>query len=204
MDRIKYYKNLIREHTYKLIDMAEGVYKIHKEIINAATECVEALTCGGTIYVFGCGGSAAQADHFAAELQWRFEKDSRTTCARKVVSLTNAATLTAVTNDIDSEICSPLKTILSNCVCEKDIIFGISTTGRGITGDGVFCSRECFKKILLTSKNFYENREYMHRVEEHKDVLVIEASGNDTARIQELHLFVLHCIAELIERETTE
>jgi D-sedoheptulose 7-phosphate isomerase len=204
MDRVKYYKNLIREHKSELIDTAEKMFMAAKEIVNAAMVCVEALNRGGTVYVFGCGGSAAQANHFAAELQWRFKKDSRTTCARKVVSLTNAATLTAVTNDIDLKSCSPLETILSNCVCKKDIIFGISTTGRGITGDGVFFSRECFKKILLTSKNFYENREYMHRVVEHKDVLVIEAPGKDTARIQELHLFVLHCIAELIERETTE
>ena len=91
-----------------------------------AVTVVAALRAGGTLYTFGNGGSAADAEHLAAELVGRYHRDRRPLAA--VALTTNTAALTAIANDYGFE--QVFARQVRALAGPADIVLGISTSGR--------------------------------------------------------------------------
>lgn len=150
---------------------------------------LEALTTRQSVFVFGNGGSAADAQHIAAELVGRF---ARVREPYRVMALsTNNALLTAWSNDEGYE--GAFARELRAFGHEGDVAWGISTSGNSPNViEALRTARQRGLRTLgLTGPTGGEMRQYC-------DVL-IPAPATDTPRIQELHVVTYHAICARIE-----
>ena len=168
----------------KAANLSEMVEKAIKEIINC-------LKKGNKIIIFGNGGSAADAQHIAAEFISKFKKDRKSFPA--IALTTDTSILTSIGNDfsfdrIFSRQCEAL-------VLEGDVVLGISTSGNSVNvKNGIITSRERkAKTIALLGNNGGIIKECV-------DIPII-VDSNNTARIQEVHRLLYHIICELVEKE---
>lgn len=151
---------------------------------------VETLKQKGKIIFMGNGGSAADAQHLAAELIGRF-KANRQPLAALALS-TNTSTLTAVGNDFGfEEIFSRQIEALAN---PGDCIVGISTSGNS---KNVILAVEKAKQIGAKTVGFLgkEQGALVKKVD-----LPLVVSIDDTPRIQEIHILSGHIICEIVEK----
>lgn len=141
------------------------------------------------VFVFGNGGSAADSQHFAAELVGRFRKER---AALPVYALTtNTSTLTAVGNDYSFE--EIFARQLDAFVKPRDVVIAISTSGLSpnvISGVRLASKRGAFV-ISLTGKDG-------GKLKEISDICLIVPSSY-TSIIQEVHITCLHIFSYLIE-----
>jgi D-sedoheptulose 7-phosphate isomerase len=159
--------------------------------VEAASAVVEALRAGNKVLVFGNGGSAADAQHFAAELVGRFMRERR---ALPVIALTtDTSILTAIANDysFDRVFARQIEALGR----EGDVAIGISTSGGSANIVSAFASaRDAgLTTVALTGRDG-------GAVGAAADIHVNVASES-TARVQEVHRTLLHAMCELIERE---
>ena len=157
----------------------------------AANICIDSLKQGGKILLFGNGGSAADAQHIAAELVGRYKLERKGLSA--IALSTDTSSLTAIANDYGYEhVFDRQIEALAN---PEDVAIGISTSGNSsnvINALQLAKNIGC-KSIGLSGKSGGDMNKLC-------DVnLVIPA--NDTARIQEMHILVGHIICHLIELE---
>jgi D-sedoheptulose 7-phosphate isomerase len=161
------------------------------EIIAAATMIVNCLQKGGKVLLFGNGGSAADAQHTAAELVGRFERDRPALAAIAITSDTSV--LTAIGNDEHYErVFARQVEALGRA---GDVAVGISTSG---LSPNVVCALEAARQRGLGTIGL-TGREGGHEgglVDVHVNV-----PGESTARVQEVHRTILHVICDLVERE---
>lgn len=161
-----------------------------ESILQTAKICLECLKNGGKILVCGNGGSAADAQHFAAELVGRYKKNR---IALKAIALTtDTSILSAVGNDFGFE-CVFSRQI--EALCESnDVLFAISTSGNSINIIKAINAAQSIgaKVIGLSGRDGGAMRDIC-------DMNLIIPS-DDTARIQEMHLFIEHTICDIIER----
>ncbi len=158
-------------------------------LIDIADYIVQALKAGNKVLLFGNGGSAADAQHIAAELAGKFYLDRSPLPAYALT--TNTSVLTAIANDYDFE------TIFSRqvrgLVKAGDIVIGISTSGnspnviRGIEE----AKRLGARTIVLTSQD---------GVLKSLADYALTVPSADTARIQEVHITMGHIICYLVEQ----
>ena len=160
-------------------------------IENAIIEIINCLERGKKIIIFGNGGSAADAQHIAAELIGKFKKNRKSLPA--IALTTDTSILTSIGNDfsfdhIFSRQCESL-------VVEGDVVIGISTSGNSINvKNGIIKSKERkAKTIALLGNNGGIIKECV-------DIPII-VDSNNTARIQEVHRLLYHIICELVEKE---
>jgi len=164
-------------------------------LIDAAKVCAEALKNGNQIFTMGNGGSAADAQHFAAELVGKFYKLERKALPATALT-TNTSTLTALSNDYSYDVVFSRQ--LEAFVRPGDVVVGLSTSGNA---DSVLRGFRTAidggaKALFLTGETGGKIRE------EVKDLsCIIKVSSKNTGRIQELHITVIHAICELIEAE---
>lgn len=148
------------------------------------------LRAGGVIYLFGNGGSAADAQHIAAELSGRFTLERKPLPA--VALTTNASSLTAIANDYGYE--QVFSRQLEGLINTGDLAVGISTSGRSKNVvEGLRVAR------LHGAVTVAFVGEYTDDVAEFCDI-VVSVPSKDTARIQECHILIGHIICELIEK----
>jgi D-sedoheptulose 7-phosphate isomerase len=160
-------------------------------ILGMAQTIVATITSGGKVLIFGNGGSAAEAEHLAAELVGRFKQGGRRPLSAVALSA-NSSILTAIGNDFGfEEIYSRQVRALAS---GGDVVIGISTSGRSRDVlRGVEEARRCGAKTIgLTGSNGGELAEICDHV--------VRAPSNDVQRIQECHLLIIHIVCELIER----
>ena len=158
-------------------------------VADGAGLLIEAFEAGRKVFVFGNGGSAADAQHIAAELVGRFSQDRP---PLSVVALaTNPALLTAWSNDKGYE--DALARELSALGQPGDVAWGISTSGSSPNVLGALRSARALglRTLGLTGTSGGGMRQYC-------DVL-IAAPATDTPRVQELHVVTYHAICALIE-----
>lgn len=159
--------------------------------LRSAAELAEACLAGGNkLLVFGNGGSAADAQHFAAELVGRFERDRRSLPA---VALTvDTSLLTAVGNDhgFDQIFARQVEALAA----PGDLLVAISTSGNSVNVlEAVNRGRELGCRVVgMTGE---KGGRLVARV----DVLIAAPSRN-VARIQEIHELCLHGLAAWLER----
>ena len=171
--------------------LRNSFFKNRSKVIEETIKIMErAIKNGGKIIVFGNGGSAAQAQHFAAELVNKFLIVRKPLPALSLT--TDTSILTSVGNDISfNEIFSKQIEALGK---RSDVALGISTSGDSLNViKGIKKAKE--KKIYtigLTGEGGGKMAEYVD--------LLIDVPSKSTPRIQEIHLMVLHLIAEELEK----
>lgn len=158
-----------------------------------ATRLNACLASGGTIYLCGNGGSAADAQHVAAELVGRFLRERRPLPA---VALTcNTSLLTAIANDYDfSEVFA--RQVRAH-VGPNDCVVGISTSGRS---SNVLKALAAAREQGATTIGFTGSGG--HDLAALCDECLL-APSDHTPRIQEAHLVAWHLICDLVERGIT-
>lgn len=162
-----------------------------------ATEAAAGLMCeclrrGGKILSCGNGGSAADAQHFSAELLNRFETERRPLPA--IALTTDSSTLTAVANDYSyDEIYSKQITALGN---QGDLLLAISTSGNSanVLQAVKAASERQMGVIALTGRDGGEIAAALG-----SEDLELRVPEQRTARIQEVHLLLIHCLCAVID-----
>ena len=151
-----------------------------------------ALVSGGKILACGNGGSAGDAQHFAAELVGRFERERRGLAAISLA--TDTSILTAVANDYSYEqVFSKQVEALGN---PGDVLLAISTSGNSgnvLAAIDAAHARE-MRVIALTGKDGGRIGKLLRA-----DDIEIRVPAERTARIQEVHLLAIHCLCDGID-----
>lgn len=161
------------------------------DIIQIADLLIESLKKGGKVILFGNGGSAADAQHIAAEFIGRFKKNRSALAA---ISLnTNTSILTALANDYGYEVIFSKQ--IEALGQKNDIALGFSTSGKAKNVLlGLKQAKKCgLKTVAFTGGDGGD-------IAKLADVSIIIPSSV-TARIQEAHITVGHIICELAEQE---
>lgn len=164
-------------------------------IAKASDIMISALRNKNKILACGNGGSASDAQHFSAELLNRFQKERPSLPALALT--TDTSTLTSIANDYSyNEIFSKQIKGLGN---EGDVLIAISTSGQSpnVTEAVYAAQSKGMQVIALTGK---DGGELTKALREGEDV-DLRVPGKNTARIQETHILILHCLCELIEKE---
>lgn len=116
----------VRTHLEGSRQVMEDLFEACGETIEEmASEAIQVIEQGGTIYLCGNGGSAADAQHFAAELIGRYESSRE--AAPAVAFTTDTSVLTAVANDMGYE--NVFRRQVQANVTEQDLLIGLSTSG---------------------------------------------------------------------------
>ena len=177
-------------------DSAQLKLKAHEvlaePIAHAIEIMVKTLLANGKILACGNGGSAADAQHFSAELLNRFERERPPLAA---ISLTtDTSTLTSIANDYDyDQVFSKQVSALGQ---PGDVLFAISTSGNSKNVKRALATaheRE-MRVVALTGRGGGEIGKLLAPEDVH-----ICVPHSQTARIQEVHLLTLHCLCDGID-----
>ena len=166
---------------------------ILQTIEEAVSRCITALKAGNKIILAGNGGSAADAQHIAAELVGRFETERPGLPA--ITLTTNSSTVTAVANDYEYN--NIFRRQVQALGQRGDVFIGISTSGNS---PNVIAAIEQCKTQGITVIGFAG--ETGGKMLELCDVCVRVPSRN-TARIQESHITIGHILCSLIDSALT-
>jgi len=179
--------NEINEH----IKVSNSLHNQTEEIINSSQLCINSLKNGGKILLCGNGGSAADAQHIAAELVGRYKIERRGIPA--IALTTDTSILTAIGNDYGySHIFDRQVEALAD---SRDVVIGISTSGSSINViNGLkAASKLGCKTIGFSGQDGGKMKQICN--------INIAILSLDTPRIQEMHIVLGHIICNLIEQE---
>jgi D-sedoheptulose 7-phosphate isomerase len=181
-DKIKHYCANTSEN-FKKLEKLSGV------IAKASERILEKLQNGGKVMFCGNGGSAADAQHLAAELMGRYKLDRPPLPALALTVDTSA--ITAIANDYDYTVV--FKRQIEGIGREGDVLIGISTSGQSPNVLSAITSSKSHGifTIGLTGENGGEMRDICD--------ICIRVPSNETNHIQEMHIAVGHIICGLIE-----
>lgn len=159
----------------------------------AANLLAETVAYGGTIYVMGNGGSAADSNHFAGEILGRFKKE-RKGLAAVSLSADNAA-ITAIANDYGYKFIysRQLEGLFDPL---KDIVLTMSTSGNS---KNILMALNYLESVDGKSVNLLGAGGGSINKEKFENELNIIIPAYDSDRIQEMHKFLYHYFAEVIE-----
>lgn len=183
----------IQRHFFESADLKNQCAQILAPVIaNAISILVSTLTNGGKILVCGNGGSAADAQHFAAEFTGRFERERPGLAA--IALTTDTSAITAIGNDYNFDaIFSRQVQALGN---PGDVLLGISTSGnsKNVIKAIEVAHEQDMVVIALTGKGGGEIGRMLSEMDVH-----ITVPHDRTARIQEIHSLALHCLCDGVD-----
>jgi len=175
----------LKEH----IEVAKKMEELLPLIEEASQICINSLKKGGKILIFGNGGSAADAQHIAAELSGRFKKERQALAGLALTTDTSA--LTAIGNDYGYKYVFARQV---DALCNpQDVVIGLSTSGNSLN---IIKAIGCAKKIGANSITF--SGKSGGAMKSLGDVNIVIPS-DDTPRIQEMHIMVGHMICAMID-----
>jgi phosphoheptose isomerase len=161
-----------------------------RPLVDAAAAIVVSLRAGGKLLVFGNGGSASDAQHVAAELVGRFQRERAGLAA--VALTTDTSVLTSIGNDysFDRVFARQIEALGR----PGDVALGISTSGGSANVVAALQSARAagLRTIALTGR---DGGDVGRGAEIH-----INVPAQSTARVQEVHRTLLHVICDLVER----
>jgi D-sedoheptulose 7-phosphate isomerase len=163
---------------------------LQQTIADVVEACTGAFQNGKKVLFCGNGGSAADAQHLAAEFSGRFYKDRKALPSEALHC--NTSYLTAVANDYSYDV---IYSRLVEGICEEgDVLIGLSTSGNSKNIMNAFASARDKKVITVgftgaTGGKMKEVSDYL-----------INVPSTDTPRIQESHILIGHIICELVEK----
>jgi D-sedoheptulose 7-phosphate isomerase len=161
----------------------------HESLIRAATVIVEAFNSESKLMIFGNGGSAADAQHIAAEFVNKFRIERPPLPAMALT--TDTSILTSVSNDYSFD--DVFSKQIQALGIEGDVVWGISTSGEAanvLTGLRVARNRG-LRTIGMTGSGAGKMAEFAQ--------VLLRVDGENTARIQECHITMAHIICELVD-----
>ena len=172
----------------------KSMHELIIPIQHAGNCMVRSLLNEGKIMSCGNGGSASDAQHFSAELLNRFEKERPGLPA--IALTTDSSTLTAIANDYTyNEIFSKQIRALGQA---KDVLFAISTSGN--SGNVIEAINAAHDRditvVALTGKDGGKMAGLLR-----ENDIEIRVPADRTARIQEVHLVVIHCLCDFIDTQ---
>jgi D-sedoheptulose 7-phosphate isomerase len=163
-------------------------------VARAAESMTQCIVSGNKILSCGNGGSAGDAQHFSSEMLNRFEMERPGLAAMALT--TDTSTLTSIANDYSYEyIFSKQVTALG---ADGDILLAISTSGNsGNVCQAIEAAHDRGMRIVaLTGKNGGQMASLLGM-----DDVEIRVPSDSTARTQEVHLLVIHCLCDLIDHQ---
>lgn len=181
---------IIAELTHSARLLEQLARETTSDILRAGELLIESLSAGGTVFIFGNGGSAADAQHFASELVGRYRTDRAP--LRAIALTTDTSLLTSISNDYGySEIFSRQVYGLAR---SGDVVIGISTSGRS---SNVIAGLQAGRNIgahtvALTGPNIIGMASLAD--------IMLSIPSTDTARIQEAHGVIIHILCDLVEQ----
>ena len=183
--------NKIQKKLQSSSDNIENLTSIIPEIEGAINVIIKCLMRGNKIILFGNGGSAADAEHIAAEFIGRFKHNRRSFPALALTS--NSSSLTAISNDYSYDLVFSRQ--CEGLVNQGDIVIAISTSGNSMNVvNGVISARKKGAKIIGLLGKKGGNLKKMVDIP-----LIVDSCS--TPRIQEVHRVIYHTICELVEKE---
>ena len=162
-------------------------------VARAAQAMCDCLRRGGKIMSCGNGGSAADAQHFSAEMLNRFERERPALSA--IALSTDTSTLTSIANDYAYE--EVFARQIHGLASKGDTLLAISTSGNSanITRALEAAHEKSVGVVALTGGNGGKVASLLAPGD-----IEIRAPARRTARIQETHLLVIHCLCDIIDR----
>ncbi len=157
-------------------------------IVAVTKLCIEAFRRGNKILVGGNGGSAADAQHLAAELVARFEFDRPGLAA--IALSTDTSAITAIGNDYGYEFLFSRQ--LEALARPGDVFIGITTSGNS---KNVIKAMEVANPLGVTRVALCGSGGRVHALSDH----VLAAPSAHTPRIQECHILIIHILCALVE-----
>ncbi len=183
--------NIVRKSFTESLSAKQGFFTEENSalIVKAAEMVAGAFKAGGKLLIMGNGGSAADAQHLAAEFVNRFVIERPPLPALALT--TDTSTITSIGNDyaFDQVYVKQIRALGK----EDDVLLAISTSGNSlniISGAGAAVSMG-IKVISLTGASGGKLAE--------KADIALQAGGATTARVQEVHITVLHILCELVD-----
>jgi D-sedoheptulose 7-phosphate isomerase len=173
----------------QFIDSADLKYQsaqvLSKPIAAAVQAILASVTSGCKVLACGNGGSAADAQHFAAEFVGRYERERPELGA--IALTTDSSIITAIANDYDFSV-----------IFSKQVLLALSTSGNSAN---VLAAIEAAHEremtvVALTGKGGGKMTHALRETDVH-----ICVPHDRTARIQEVHLLVLHCICDGVDTQ---
>lgn len=162
-----------------------------KKIEDAVDAIVTAFKNGNSVWFCGNGGSAADAQHLAAEFSGRFYKDRRALPAEALHC--NTSYLTAVANDYSYDVI--YSRIIDGVSKEGDVLVGLSTSGNSANIVKAFETAKTKKVITIGLTGATGGK--MKAISD----FLFNVPSTDTPRIQESHIMIGHIICELVEEK---
>jgi len=183
-------KELIQLEIDEHIKAAQLMKGLVDNITQAAEMCIQSLKTGHKILIFGNGGSAADAQHIAAELVDRYKTERKGLSA--IALTTDTSALTAIGNDYGYQ--SIFKRQIEALANPNDLVIGISTSG---------CSENVLSALRLANNLNCRTLGLSGRdggkMNAICDVNLI-APAEDTPRIQEMHILIGHTLCHIIDQ----
>ena len=164
------------------------------EIQKVINEIIRCLKNGNKVILFGNGGSAADAQHIAAEFIGRFELERKSLAA--IALTTDTSVITSLSNDYNYDMIFSRQ--CESLVSKGDVVIGISTSGNSKNVyEGIKTSKNKGASIiaLLGNKG--------GKIKELSDISII-VDSSITSQIQEAHRVIYHIICKIVERQLSE
>lgn len=160
-------------------------------LIAGARAMANAVHGGGKILIFGNGGSAADAQHMAAEMVGRMLVDRRPLPA--IALTTDSSNLTAIGNDFGYDVVFEKQ--VQALAKKEDVILAISTSGNS---KNVLLAVEAARKIGATVIGLTGGTG--GKLKPLADISINVEAGKNSSRIQESHIFAFHSLVDLLDR----
>ena len=186
-------KHSLENTIIESIDLHKKIFHISSDINKVIKKIYKTIKNGGKIYICGNGGSAADAQHLAAEFLIRL-RPTFNRRALPVISLAlDTSTITACGNDIgfDKIFARNLEALGS----KRDMLIAISTSGNS---KNILNVLKFAKKNKIYSVGFLGNKGGMTKKISNLNLII---PSSNTARIQEAHILIGHIICQLIEED---
>ena len=184
----------IRNYILSSSEIVHNSVSLAPNIEKSITAIVKCLRKGNKVVLFGNGGSAADAQHIAAELIGRFNINRKSLPA--IALSDNPSTITAISNDFSFD--SVFSRQCESLISKGDIAIGISTSGNSLN----------VKKGITTAKKngaitigLLGNKG--GTIKKFVDIPLIVNSAS-TPHIQEVHRIIYHVICEIVEKKLVE
>ena len=179
----------LEEHLKNHIELFESLTSILPSVEKIANIIIDTLENGNKILIAGNGGSAADSQHFAAELTGRFKVERKSLAA--IALTTDTSAITAIGNDYSFD--NIFDRQIEGIGNKRDLFFGISTSGnsKNILNALIKSKEIGCNTVSLLGKDGGKAKEIGNH-----NVIVPHSS---TDRIQEAHIFIIHLICELVD-----
>ncbi len=188
----KHMDDRVLAHFRESVAVKQASETLAPQIAKAAQLMLQSLLNDGKVLSCGNGGSAADAQHFSAELLGRFERERPGLPA--VALTTDSSTLTAIANDYEyANVFAKQVRALGQA---GDILLAISTSGNSenVLRAVATAHSRGLKVVALTGRDGGTVAQSLN-----SDDVELRVPADRTCRVQEVHLLIIHCLCDLID-----